>query len=716
MYWIQKTYPDISVFWVHASNADRFRAAYASIAEKCNIPGRDDPKSDVLLLVKKWFEEQTKMQWIMIIDNADDIALFFPFQRSDDLDARQQEDKLARYIPDCNHGSILITTRNKQVGVKFCQGSPSIEVTKMTDDEAQQLVQSILKTDISTVDISNLVSKLEHLPLALAQATSFIQENTISVGDYVQLLDEGDTALVDQLSEPFETMGRDSETPQALTTTWIISFRQIEQIQPLAGDTLYVLSLLHHQAIPKIFIEEYFRQQRLEDAQSSVSVELIKALGTLKAFSFISEGEDGSVDMHRLVQLVTRKWLVSKSRMTEFAECATKIVSSSYPFGGFDTYQTCLKYLPHVNSVLARVGTNSRAEKIDRALLLHKLSRYYHHKGEWKVEEQCLLSAAEVQSRELGEEHPETLSCKCDLAFVYRNQGRLNEAEDLTSQTFKTMKRVLGEEDPETLNSLANLALTYEVQGRFQEAEELLVQVTEIRKRVFGEDHLVTIDGMGNLASIYAHQGRLKEAEVLALRVTKMTKRLLGEDHPQTLISINKLGLVYKVQGRLREAEDAELHAADISSRVLGEDHLFTLICRGNLASTYAKQHRWKEAEDLEMKVVEGKRRLLGEEHRETLISMNNLAALYDDQGRWKEAEDLGMRVLELGKKVLGEEHPITLFSKRNRACLLKTLGRSADAIALIEECASAEERVLGGEHPRTVLSFSILDKWRRET
>lgn len=70
----------------------------------------------------------------------------------------------------------------------------------------------------------HLFSKLEHLPLALAQAALFIQENGISIGDYIQLLDESDSALVGQLSESFETVGRDSETPHAVTAAWIISF------------------------------------------------------------------------------------------------------------------------------------------------------------------------------------------------------------------------------------------------------------------------------------------------------------------------------------------------------------------------------------------------------------------------------------------------------------------------------------------------------------
>lgn len=109
---------------------------------------------------------------------------------------------------------------------------------------------------------------------------------------------------------------------------------------------------------------------------------------------------------------------------------------------GFETYQACLRYAPHVNSVLAREGTDSKAEKIDRSLLLHKLGRYYGHKGEWENGERILLQAAKIQAQDLGEEHSETLSTRCDLVSAYFDQGRLKEAEDLVSRTIELKKRV----------------------------------------------------------------------------------------------------------------------------------------------------------------------------------------------------------------------------------------------------------------------------------
>ncbi|EHK27082.1 uncharacterized protein TRIVIDRAFT_34594, partial [Trichoderma virens Gv29-8] len=718
VYWIQETCPDISVFWVHASNADRFRAAYASIAEKYNIPGRDDPKSNILSLVKKWLEEQSKMQWLMVIDNADDIELFFHSQRSNALDTQpQQDNKLARYIPDCNHGFILLTTRNKQVGIKFGQGrSPPVKVHEMTDIEAKQLVQSILKMEVPADEISLLASKLEYLPLALAQATSFIQENTISISGYVQLLNEGDTTLVDQLSEPFETIGRDSETPHALTATWIISFRQIEKTQPLASDTLCFLSLLHRQAIPKTFTEEYHRRREPGSGQGSVSARLVTALGTLKAFSFISEGKDGSVDMHRLVQLVTRKWLLNKGRMDDFAECAIGILSKVYPYGRFETYQTCLKYLPHVNSVLATNGTNSKTENIDKAQLLHKLAMYYRQRGDWKNMERNLLQAAELQTRELGEEHFETLNSRDELASAYHYQGRLKQAEDLMSRIIKIRKRIQGDEHTATLASINNLSLTYFEQGRWKEAEELGIQVIEIRKKVFGEEYPDTLTAMNNLALTYHQQGRWKEAEELGVQVLEIRKKVLGEENPDTLTTMNNLAFTYNQQGRLKEAEELGVKVLEIFKKVLGEEHPDTLTTIGNLALTYNQQGRWKEAEDLEVKVLEIRTKVLGEEHRDTLTGINNLASTYYHQGRWKEAKELGVQVLEIRKKVLGEEHPDTLTSKHNLACLWMKMGRSADAIALMEECLSAMKRVLGEDHPNTVSSSSVLDSWRRDT
>jgi hypothetical protein len=36
------------------------------------VPGHDDPKIDVLTLVKRWLERKDCGWWLIVIDNADD--------------------------------------------------------------------------------------------------------------------------------------------------------------------------------------------------------------------------------------------------------------------------------------------------------------------------------------------------------------------------------------------------------------------------------------------------------------------------------------------------------------------------------------------------------------------------------------------------------------------------------------------------------------------
>lgn len=91
-------------FWVHASNAERFRQSYTSIAQKCQVPGYNDPKMDVLLLVRRWLNREDCGQWLMVIDNADDTQLFFSQALGH---IASSKGNLGQHIPECPHGSVI---------------------------------------------------------------------------------------------------------------------------------------------------------------------------------------------------------------------------------------------------------------------------------------------------------------------------------------------------------------------------------------------------------------------------------------------------------------------------------------------------------------------------------------------------------------------------------------------------------------------------------
>jgi hypothetical protein len=85
--------------------------------------------------------------------------------------------------------------------------------------------------------------------------------------------------------------------------------------------------------------------------------------------------------MHRLVQLITKKWLADKGKdvWTIFASHALSTVSSTFPFRSWShgTTHTCIRYLLHANAVLSSEGSGSDEETTARGSLLESVGGYF---------------------------------------------------------------------------------------------------------------------------------------------------------------------------------------------------------------------------------------------------------------------------------------------------------------------------------------------------
>jgi len=650
--------PAVSVFWVHASSVERFSQSFASIARECQIPAYDDTKTDILLLVKQWLESTDRGQWLMVLDNADGTDIFFGQPGIDQSSGRAN---LVHAIPECNHGKLLITTRNKQAGIKLTNGAAPINVGRMGEEECQNLMRSMLG-DVSAndSDLSRLSDRLEYLPLALAQAVAFILENSITVPKYLDMQSECDQSLVNLLSEEFGTVGRDSKMPRAVAQTWVLSFQQIEQHNTLAGRLLSFMSLLDRNGVPKEFLSCY---------SDCSMIELTKALGLLVAFSLISEEKSGSFDMHRLVQLVTRKWLAGNGKIDQFHKEALLMMSDVFPGGGdFENRMTCRTYLPHAKAVLTINGHNNKIQNTQereeaRASLNHKMGEFALLEGKWKDAEGFCQIAVGIRKRFTGTNHPSTLTSMANLASTYRYQGRWEEAESLDVQVMETCKRKLGADHPSTLTSISNLASKFWNQGRWEEAEGPFMQVMETRKTKLGADHPSTLTSMANLASTFWNQGRWEEAEGPFMQVMETRKTKLGADHPSTLTSMANLASTFWNQGRWEEAEGPFMQVMETRKTKLGADHPDTLTSMANLASTFWNQGRWEEAEGLEVQVVETSKTKLGADHPDTLTTMNNLAHTWHAMGRTPAAIDMMRNCIHLRRAKLGPNHHLTQSS-----------------------------------------------------
>ncbi|KAM0352928.1 hypothetical protein ACHAPU_001812 [Fusarium lateritium] len=637
--WLQEAFKDISVFWVHASSAERFLEAYTNIAKECKVPGHEDPDFDPLSETKAWLESEESGQWLMIVDNANDMQLIFPQTDNTSKPTYVKSDSLGQFIPECPHGAILITTRNMQVGSRLMRGKRPMKVGNMDEQESTQLLrQGLKREDDSPKDLLQLSSRLEFLPLALVQAAAFIQENSITVTDYLGLLDGSEDDLVDLLNEEFEAVGRDSGSPRAVAQTWMISFQQIERQYPFASELLSLMSSFDRQAIPLEFLEFYAHEKK--GAESNIT-QLVKALGVLKAFCFIRAERGGDHNMHCIVQLVTRTWLLKKGTMTSYVRDAMLAVSDFFPYGCFEEAAACTAYLAHAFSVLGLQNVESDEDNLLRASILHRIGGFFLFQGRYAEAERVQREGIKIRTELLGEDHAETLILVSDLSASLERQGRWGEAENLGVAVVETRKRLYGEESHQTLDAMSILALNLYEQDRIDEAKQLYTHIFEVRKRVLGDEHPDTIRAMSDLAKTL---GDGEEGEKMHRHVLEAKVKADGADHPETLSSKGNLAVVLYKRGKAREAEELQVEVMEVSERVLGEEHPDTLLSMMHLAKSWMflgkekadSRHLYPDvdmfggAEKLLQKCVRLRTQLLGPDHPSTLESMLRLEEYQD--------------------------------------------------------------------------------------
>ncbi|KAK7591913.1 hypothetical protein V3481_006550 [Fusarium oxysporum f. sp. vasinfectum] len=716
--------PQTSVYWVHASSRPRFEEAYRSIAERLQLPRRNDPDVDVLGLVRDWLQTEEAGSWLMILDSADDVNLFYPIHISGDKAvtgladentiARTDQQPLAAYLPKCCNGTILVTSRSMDAAERLTGSHKAIHrVSTMDDAQGFQLFRNKLDGDFDKHAAADLLRALDYIPLAITQAAAYISRRAprISIKSYLDTFRESDKKKGSLLNRDAGDLRRYETVSNSVVTTWQVTFEQIRHERPSAAKLLSFMSFFNPQGIPEFVLYDYNADPTDEADRDVVRDSFEDDLDILRGYSLVSVTETGGVcEMHALVQFCTRIWISAAGNEGTWRQLFLRSVSRHFPDGTFETWPICQMLLPHVEPVFEKEPLHEGL--LDWAYLLTNCAQYMLTIGNYGVAESLSKKAVNSRSKVLGEEHPHTLTSMANLASTYWKQGRWKEAEELQVVVLELRKRTLGEEHPDTLASMVNLASTYRNQGRWKEAEELEVAVLEISKRTLGEEHPYILTSMANLASTYWNQGRWKEAEELQVAVLESRKRTLGEEHPDMLISMANLASTYWKQGRWKEAEELQVVVLESRKRTLGEEHPNTLMSMANLASSYWKQGRWKEAEELEVAVLESRKRTLGEEHPDTLTSMANLALTYWKQGRWKEAEELQVVVLESRKRTLGEEHPDTLTSMYNQAILWKDHGRVEDAHALMRNSVGIRQRVLGTDHPQTLSSVACLAEW----
>lgn len=139
-YRTRKEHSRCAVFWVPAISRKSFMDAYRDIGVLLQIPNIQDENADVKQLVQQELSGERSGEWLMVVDNADDVEVLF----QKDTDGT----RLADYLPNGRRGSLLFTTRTRKAAIKEA-GVNTIQLHEMNQKEARNILEkSLLKKSL----------------------------------------------------------------------------------------------------------------------------------------------------------------------------------------------------------------------------------------------------------------------------------------------------------------------------------------------------------------------------------------------------------------------------------------------------------------------------------------------------------------------------------------------------------------------------------------
>ncbi|KAE9387042.1 TPR-like protein, partial [Gymnopus androsaceus JB14] len=533
-----------NVWFFDASSHDTLAANFKELGKAAGI-GEDVKKV-------RDFLARMHQNWLCIFDNADDETIF-----------------LKDYIPMCNHGNVIVTSRlseTSQMASSGCQ----IDLMDLTKESAVELLLN-LAHEQSSQENQNLASKIVEAlgchALAVSTAGAYIGVTaTCALGNYLTHFNKKKKKILNYRMKALDSYQ---------STTYSAFHLSFERLSHPTQFLIQICVFLNPTAIPL----EIFTRAAAFTGSDTGTVDLnppTKAINLMMRFLSLFMEEDS--------------WEDSVNEL-----CQISLASYSY-------LNKSLSFHPVIHACACETIAHGEEDDVNQTtmLLLGRAIPPGKANEDYVFRRQLATQASHIHSQHL----PTVLVTMSNLAATYRLCGKLEKAERLQEQVLELQKQVIGDQHPDTLRSMANLAATYWNRGKLGQAEGLEEEVLQLQKQIIGDQHPDTLNAMANLAVTYHNCGKLEQAERLEKEVLTLRKQVIGNQHPETLRSMTNLAVTYRSCGKLEQAERLEEKVLKLLKQVVGNKHPDTLNAMANLAATYHSCEKLELAEKLGEEVL----------------------------------------------------------------------------------------------------------------
>ena len=92
----------------------------------------------------------------------------------------------------------------------------------------------------------------------------------------------------------------------------------------------------------------------------------------------------------------------------------------------------------------------------------------------------------------LHSDHPDVAASYNNIANIYDDQGKYEDALVQYQKALEIQTRVFGSDHPDVADSKENIGLVFQKMTKKSEARQMFTEAAGIRRKVFGADHPLT--------------------------------------------------------------------------------------------------------------------------------------------------------------------------------------------------------------------------------
>lgn len=360
-----------AIFLVSAKDNETLRKDYSDIASHLGLPVEvpegevNVAKQDVAIkAVKRWFTDHEEGDWLLIIDNADDLAREVEVKK----DEKSGEKKLTSagvdvqdYIPPTRKGHIVMTSQDRRAA----SFSPySIELADMKQSDAEELFVKKAKISNPTSEqldaTHTIVEKLGCLALAVDHAGSYVHDNDMAnrLLDYIKQLEDSVTKVLDDNNAPMFGLHKTS-----VLATVTMARDSIKNQNMRAAHLLHLLGVLDCTSVSESFLRSsttvtwmrQYGQNFRYDENYSDCIKILRSFSLIR----VHHGEDGSafISMHGLVHTCVCGIMTQENQWKWIAR-SMQILKAAGIEKSFDG-----SYFAHLRFIMRMISRRQKAMK-----------------------------------------------------------------------------------------------------------------------------------------------------------------------------------------------------------------------------------------------------------------------------------------------------------------------------------------------------------------